>query len=443
MKPLNVILILTLTVIALGLSPQSASAGAFTYFSSINLYNLEATTANIQLIFYNQDGTTEPVVNDTIPGNSTKIFFPLPVGSGFNGSVVVSSSTQVASVSNIVGDSFAATGAYVGADQGSLNANLPLLMKNNSGYNTWFNVQNVGGVDANVDVTYDDLTLPTVVIKPGASHTFDQTTEAHTMPIFSASITSSQPIAVTAIEENTDIIFAYSGYDNTGASFPVMPIINSNNSGYISSATIKNNGGAPTTVTVSYTPGDDGTACTETQTILAGENATFTLFAFAGVPLPGMTTNCIGGERFLGSARVSSNSASQPLTVIVNQLGSHDGEAYGAFDPTAATGEVVLPLIMDRNSGYWTSINLMNVGVSQTTVTCEFSGTTYSFSEVLDPNEGVGKFQYGQIADGYLGSATCTATGDGKIVAVVNELGPSATDDQLLVYEGINVTPTP
>jgi len=47
--------------------------------------------------------------------------------------------------------------------------------------------------------------------------------------------------------------------------------------------------------------------------------------------------------------------------------------------------------------------------------------------------------QLNLIANGYVGAATCSATGTApKIVGVVNELLNSGTSDTFLVYEGFN-----
>jgi hypothetical protein len=213
-------------------------------------------------------------------------------------------------------------------------------------------------------------------------------------------------------------------------------LINANNAGFTTGVQIQNSGTSATNVTLSYTPAD-GTACQETQPIPAGGSATFALAAFAN----GANSNCVAGAKFVGSAQVTTNSASQPLVAVVNQhkLGTN-GEAYGGFDAAGATSTVVLPLIMDRNSGYWTGFSVMNVGGSSTTVNCTFTGTSYTAGDTLAAGEAFTDLQNGAIASGYVGSATCTASGGGQIVAIVNELGPSATADQLLVYEGINVT---
>jgi hypothetical protein len=316
-------------------------------------------------------------------------------------------------------------------------------MKNNSGYSTWFNVQNTGLSDASVSVAYSDGTnVGPVPIPKGAAETFDQLLETHSTAIFAATVTSSQPVAVTVIEENTGIIFAYNGF-KTSSTTPVLPLVQANNSGYDSGIAIKNNGGSASDVTLTYTPSpgvNTGTQCTETQNIPAGQLKVFALNAF----LNGAFSTCTPGARFVGSAKVTTNSASQPLAIVANQHRRPiNGGSYGGFNTSEATAKVVFPLIMDRNSNWWTGFNIQNVGTLATNVSCTFtnSGVTVP-STPLNPGQALNHLQNGALAAGYVGSATCTATGgDAKIIGVVNETQTGGASDQLMTYEGINVTP--
>jgi hypothetical protein len=434
MKKSLFVVLLLLAILALGIS--SAGAQAFTYTSGFQVQNLASSQATLVITFVNQDGSTEATLTaQTIPANGSQTYFPLSaVPDGFNGSVVISSDEPVAAITNVVGDNFSAAAAYEAVSEGSTTVLLPLLMQNNSGFSTWFNVQNTGSAAASVNVAYSDgSSAGPVTIQPGASQTFIQTAETHTQAVFSGVITSDQPVAASVIEESSAVMFAYSGF-NAGSTDPVMPLINANNSGYITGIQIQNAGASATDVTVSYTPSLAGTACTETQTVPANSSATFALFAFAN----GANSTCAAGATFVGSAQVTGNSTSQELVAITNQLLPNvNGEAYSGFDPAAATDTSVMPLIMDRNSGYFTGFNVQNVGSSSTDVTCTFSGgVSYTVNATLAAGAATTALQNGQIADGYVGSGTCTSTGE-PILAIVNELGPSGTADQLLVYNGI------
>jgi len=454
MKAFRILIGIFVLVALLGAGVHSVQAAfPFTYTSGFQVQNIDpANDASVTINFYAADGSSPSgsTLSDTIVKGGSKTYFPLTgLPSGFQGSVVVSSSTKVASVVNILGTGAGgnAAASYVGAMAGGSPVTIPLLMSGNSGYNTWFSVQNTGGAATDVNVSYSDGQIASKTgLAVGAAVIFDQSGETHTSKVFSATLQSPTgvPLAIAVVEENASIMFAYSGFIS-GSTNPVMPLINMNNSGYVTGVQIMNTGATDTTVTLSYAPSLAGTACTETQPIAHGTSRSFTLYAFAsGNPQPpegGMTTTCAGGSKFIGSAQVTANSASMPLVAITNQLKpGTNGEANNDFDPASAQSQVVLPLIMDRNSGYYTGFSVMNVG-STADINCTFTNTTVTASQTgVAPFAALADIQNGKIANKYVGSATCTAGTGGKLVAVVNELNPAAGDN-LLVYEGIPVTP--
>lgn len=449
---LRLLLILSLMASLIGAASGTAMAqGAFpAYTSGVQVANLEATEATITLSAFNQDGTKNGTdLSDKIPANGSKTYFPISnVSAGFNGSLVFSSDKKIAAISNILAIAGGVTGkaaaSYVGRDTGATTIRLPLLNKNNSGFNTWFSVQNAGTADANISIDYSDNGIgadATATIKPGAAKVFYQAQETHTAAVFAGTVTSTnnQPLVAAVIQESSAVMFAYTGFTGAGSTAPVFPLINANNANYITGLQIQNAGNAETEVTVSYTPSAAGTACTEKQTIAPGASSTFALRAFANSSL-GAAENCADGARFVGSAKVTANSANQPLVGIGNQLlPGRNGEAYGSFSAEEATAKVVMPLIMARNGGYFTGFNIQNVGDAATTVNCTFSGgVSDTVQGTLQPGQALTDLQANRFGTGrYVGAGTCTAAAGGKIVAVVNQLGASTTDDQLLVYEGI------
>ncbi len=445
MRKISALIVIALVLGMLGMTTGNVSAsGKFpSYISSIQLQNLSSEAATVTLTYYLSDGTVDTsfVDPDVLSGYGTRTYFPTHANSGFSGSVVVSSDKPLAAVSNILGlgSSKTGAGAYVALTDGSTSIALPLLMKGNSNIDTWFSVQNIDSGDATVNVSYSDgTTAGPVTIPAGSSHVFDQSTETHSAKVFAGSVTADKKIAAVVLEEtSTNVIYAYTGF-MAGTTNPVMPLINSNNNGVFTGVQVQNAGTETTEVTLSYTHSMAGNDCTETQTIGPGASATFALYSFGGNALSGMTTTCVM-ERFIGSAKVTTNSTSMPLMVVVNQLTPTGGEAYGGFDVAGATDTIVFPLLMDRNSGWWTSINMMNVGTEPTTINCTFTNTSYTFSATLDPGEPVVTFQGDNIAEKWVGSGTCVSTNSVPIVGVVNEANGSATFDGLLVYEGINI----
>ena len=460
MKNLRYLIVLALVLAGIGAIPASASASyKFSYMSTINVQNLSASPATITLTYYNGNEMANPGTVNAVTSPSAlaayefRAFTTLDPAAGFKGSVVISSDQPLAAVSNVSGNNLFANASYIGASTGSTTVTIPLLMKGNYGYDTWYSVQNAGSADTTVNVTYSDNTTATATIKQGAAQVFNQTTEQHgngVHQVFSASITStSQPIVVVVVEESSTVLFAYNGFAG-GSKAPQMPLVNMNNYGYTSSLQIQNQGASSTDVTVKYTHGAVGADCIETQTIPAGQAKTFGTYAFVLAPIAGVATTCALGSTFVGSAAVTTNTANMDLVAVVNQHKLPiNGEAYGGFDATNATAELVAPLLMDRNYGWFTSLNIMNVGSAAVDIHCNLTNTTLKIDKSgLQPGQLLNAQQLGVVGNPWVGSATCfaytpgttTVAPTGKIVGVVNQLKTSSTDT-FMVYEAINVAP--
>ena len=372
----------------------------------------------------------------------------LSVAAGFDGSVVVSSDREVAAIVNVIADNFAFGSSYGGFDGGAEVISLPLIMRGNAGFNTWFNVQNAGGTAASVTVDYAGTACSEgpIMIQPGAAHTFDQASNTCLGGTYvgAATVTgaSGDQLVATVMQAGSQApllnLLSYNGF-TSGSTELVAPLVQFNNSGFTSGFSIQNAGGASTDVTVTFTPGagEPGTACTETFTIAAGDSETFGLLAFT---LGGSaSTTCTQGQQFIGSAEVTANSASQDLVGIVNQINfSNFGSAYNAINPSEATDTVVMPLIMGQNSGFFTSWNLANVSGSSTNVSCTYSGSGVTSNQTLAAGQSWTLGHNDLFGGTYVGSATCVADGSGIIVAVVNEFTFTSSADLLFTYNAIN-----
>jgi len=439
-------LLLVVLVLALAAPLGVSAQGPATYTVGFQLANLDTSgEAAVAITYYNQDGSVNATFNDTIAAGASATYFPIHAASGFNGSVVVSSDREVAAIANILGDGGTFGGAsYDSFSQGATSANIPLVLRSYYGITTWFNVQNTGSADAAVTVTYVGAPAPTctdsATVKPGAAATFRQSESTCLADNFIGAATvatggADQTVAVAVVQYDADSLLAYNGFTTDGSTAPVMPLVSH---GYYDSVTaiqIQNTGSSATDVTVSYTPsaGFPGTACSETKTVAAGASGNFGDDALFGA-------GSCGAAGFVGSAKVTANSASQNLVAIVNTLtsGTPNAAAYSAFDASAATANVNMPLIMDRNWGIFTGFSVANVGTQATDISCTFSGSAVTASLTsVQPGASLTHVQKDAIADSYVGAANCTATGgDALIVGVVSQLGGSG--DALLYYEGFN-----
>jgi len=457
-------------VFALIIGVSVSRAALVSYNSGFQVQNLESSDAQITIMFYDRSGTAVTTVTDTVPANTNNTYFPLTnlgneggsVPTGFDGSVVIASDKKVASITNVLGsdgtDPYAFGASYKGFTGGSNVASLPLLMKDNYGYNTWFSVQNVGSVETNLTIAYSDgVTATATGVKPGAAAKFEQSNEAHATGWVGAAVVNSSaaPVAIAALEVGPTTLFAYDGFSG-GSTNPVMPLVNENNYGYVTGIQVQNLGTTATDVTVSFEPsaGQPGTACTETRTIQGQSSVNFALYVFTTYTDPDAISlkfeDCVANERFIGSASVTANSTSQELVAIVNQLNAADnkGAAYNAFDPNSGTDTVVFPLLMDRNYGYFTAFDIVNVGsstIAKSDLVCTVTGvassgavsTTFSPPADLAAGTSWNQQNLNVLGDRFVGAGTCVATG-GQIIGTVNELKLGVSSDTLLVYEGTN-----
>lgn len=430
----------------------SANAqGTNTYATGFQIVNLSSTEANATITFYAEGGTTAATFNTTIPANGNRTFSNLATDiadlpDGFAGGAVVSSDQEVAALVNVIRDGDFGVGAsYSGVSEGATTVTLPLLFRDFFGFNTAYNVQNVSTSVANVTINYSNGATESAAIQPGASARFDQTNNADIPTDFSgsATITSDQPVAA-AVVQNGSTVLSYNGFTSTSTA-PVLPLINANNFEFFTGISMQNSGTESTDVTVSYTPSTDGTACTETQTIPSGETRFFALYSIAegtgDSPTP-ITSDCARGETLVGSAQVTANSASQPLTAIVNQQNNvtAKGGSYSGFDASEATDTIIFAIIQDRFFNYFTGYSIVNVGDVATAIECVYSDTDVTQGvESLAPGETFTINQQNVIADAYNGSGVCTASASGaQIIGILNQVNAGAPGDAFFVSNGIN-----
>ena len=359
---LAVLAALLLSVATVGLaSAQGEVAGidaAVTYSSGFQVQNLEAADAQVQLEFYKQDGTLaiSPAPQYTIPANGSKTFFPIDgLTAGFNGSLVILSDKEVRAVSNLLGSGpgnyFAATNGF---QAGSTTVSLPLIMCNNSGFNTFFNVQNAGDAQATVNITYVPGSNGTggvtesATIEKGAAKTFDQTEGSTTKNcvqlkdgsgkfIGSATLTSNQPIVASVMQLNTGgfkVLMGYGGF-NAGSATVGLPLVMSGNGGFYTGVQIQNvatSGSAH--VTLHYGPNAGGAFAPADEVFDVAAGASKTIIQNGAAPGNGSTVNNWGTNKYIGSATITATGGN--IVAIVNQVSlSVSGDQFAtssAFD---------------------------------------------------------------------------------------------------------------
>jgi hypothetical protein len=446
MKKYSILLVLALLV-SLVLVP-GVGAQSITWTSGFQVQNLGSTTANIVIKYYNQDGT-QPIadVSDTVAGMGSKTYFPIHTADGFNGSVVVEGDQPIVAIANTLGNSPQYAASTESFSAGATSVKLPLIMRNNNGYYTWFNVQNAGSGDASVSVQYVPGSAGSAhsegpyTVKAGAARTFDQRDMAALGSSFvgSAVVTSSEPVVATVMQvgETYKNMMGYNGFAGGGATEVSLPLVMANNSGFFSGIQVQNVGGASTDITIKYGKNLGGTfaPADDTATLAVNESKTF-------LQAGGQWT-----QKYIGSATITTTG--EPVVAIVNQVllgGVSLGTAYNGFDPAGATSKVSAPLIMANNSGYYTGIQVMNVGGADTNITVTYgpnlagSYAPPAETATIPAGDSFNSIQNAGAWTGnkYVGSLTVEASGGGSIVMIANQIWPAAPGDQFMTYSGFN-----
>jgi hypothetical protein len=455
------------------------AVSGLTFQSGVQVVNLDTNNvANITLDYYDQaTGTKTLSVPDTIAKGGSKTYFPIGgLPSGFNGSLVISSDVPVVSIANTITNDGMYIDTNASFSAGSTTFYLPLVMCSNSGFDTFFNVQNAGGSDATITIAYNPNGTGTgatgksesATIKPGAAKTFDQSLGSSTVNcstlkdpvtgkfVGSGTITSNVPVVASVMQLNTTnfkVLMAYNGFAQ-GSQTVGLPLIMANNSGYYTGIQIQNVGSSPTDVTITYNANTGGSFAPVPEQCLG-------LAAGKSCTLLQATGQWVGaGKKYVGSATVT-NSASQPLVAIVNQVFNGNagagpfGSSYQGVDPNAATAATIMPLIMANNSGYYTGYQVMNVGTGSCNVAVTYGpNTNGTFAPVaesftLAPLTSKTVLQAGTspsngsannwaTAGRYVGSGDVVGTGAGcKIATIVNQV-VGAVGDHFSTYNAFS-----
>ena len=485
-KKIGVLMVVAM-LLALAVSPTMAQGPSdIVWSSAYQIQNLESTDATVHVAYYPQDGSSPYEGDVTVPGDGSKTIFPFTSGDygddvtgpgTFNGSAVLSSAKQIAAILNTqtgAGSSAFYGAATKGFSSGAKSLSLPLIACNNGGFDTWFNIQNVSGSTANVEVEYvpglygqAGLT-DTLTIESFRAKTLDQRADSTTGTkdctdladgsgrfVGSATITSDQDVVATAMFLGTGGIKTVQGYNSftAGSEAVNLPLVMANNSTYYTSIQIQNAGTGDADVVVDYSAntisgGND--PASETYTIQAGSSQTI---IHNGTAFSDVDWDAVG--QYVGAATITQDGTTEPLVAVVNQNSTQYtslGSTYEGMSPDDATDTVNLPLVAANNSGYLTGIQVQALNDS-TDVTVTYSENSVEAGEVptadtfsLDASESKTLIQNGppgtfagvnnwDTIGQYVGSAKVTA--NGPILAIVNFNGP-ATGDTFYTYDGFN-----
>jgi hypothetical protein len=483
--------IVVVGILGVSMSPSQAQK-LNPYSSALSVQNMSGVVANITLTYYNPDGTVSGTAPDTLNPNEAKSYPTLPnLTAGFSGSAVISSDQPLAAISNLNHTSsgtVVARDVFPGSPNGANTVYLPLLASKLGAVSndTWFSIQNAGGSVATVNIVYSDCATGNpapLTIQPGAAATVNNAPETcHTSHAFSGTVTSDQPVVVVVVQEKpysvpaypNGVMFAYSGLTNSGSTSQIFPVVTFNNSGNRSGIQVQNTTATSSDITIAYTPyppalGGTGTACTEKFTVGGNQSVTFGWPTWGVTIPPGYAgiSDCVRGQRFIGSALISANTANVNVQTVVSQTkdGTNRGAEFVGFQPSQATGKFVMPVLLDRLAAnvLISYVHIFNADpVNQAFYKCTISGSGTNGAKSLDftgtlPASGAGRIdQLNQFDTNFVGSGVCQTYTDatfgtlnpaGKIIGVVglttgltNQTLAGYYNDQLQLYSAFNTT---
>ena len=475
MKKGLTILIAVAVVLSISGTVLAARLQQVTYSSGFQVANLSATEdASIVVTYYPQGTGASVDVPDTIPAGGSVTYAAIhdEAGTPFNGSVVVTSSQPVAAIANTLGSFPEYAAATGGFSAGAQSVSLPLVMCNNNGFDTWFNVQNAGAGDASITIDYvpglsGTAGQDTATIGPGRAMTFDQKSGSSTAScgdglgttfVGGATITSNEPVVATVMQINEasfKVLMGYNGFTG-GADDVRAPLVMANNGGFYTGIQVQNAGTSTTTVTIDFAANTVGTFNPTDLTFDVGGGGSATYLQAGNDGTNNWVEATAGEKRYVGAATITSDDGTD-LVAIVNQVlvgPPAFGTAYEAFGAADATANINVPLVMANNPGgtvvYYTGIQVQNVSTTDgCAVTIAFgpntvaTGTAADLDFTLDAggsatyiqNDSDGINDWAAIGR-YVGSANVTA--GCSIVAIVNEFSPSFTGDQFYTFDAFN-----
>ncbi len=249
----------------------------------------------------------------------------------------------------------------------------------------------------------------------------------------SAVVSSGSPIAIISnltIAATQRALGTYVGATGGGNNL-YFPLIDKRSN--VSVFSIQNTGNATANIVINFVPlpgGGYASIPSVNDSIAAGAAKTYYMADYNG------------SNPWLGSIKVTSTGST--ITGVVSNVNftnatSPTNGVYNGFN--SGSTSVVLPLVMEANSGNRTGTSCQNLGPSTATITMNYfpeAGFPARAPDVFTniPVNGIAVKVFNETGTRWVGSSTVTVSGSNTIVCVVNQTRPSLRRSNL--YEGFN-----
>ncbi len=288
------------------------------YNTTLYIQNTSAgSAANVTVVF---NGGGAPVTDHFALNGGQSLAVNGQTGAGFDnisgtfvGSATVTSDQPVALEVNQTNGSILFS--YDGSATGTSTIFAPLLMNNNHGFSTGFQVQNVSTTQSTTVSLFlngGTTAAATAPLAPGQSVTWFPIPGTSAGFVGSGTVTSSPNVpllgAVNELNTLTNQGMTYQAF-GAGTQTVSMPLVMFGNAGYYTGEQVQNVGGAPATVDFSV----NGT--TENpggNPVVLQPGQSYTYFSF--------TSDVIPGNGKVGAAQAHAREAGSQLVAIVNEI---------------------------------------------------------------------------------------------------------------------------
>jgi hypothetical protein len=400
--------IVLITVMIVPVLAETAALPGSGWYSGETIQNVSSTTATINITAYDSSSSATYNIPDTIAPGASKVYLPnaFPgMPSGFQGSAVVSSSSDIRAIVNItnryitspivLGDPSSpspAAAIYQGVSIPNTTIYFPLAKNNSFNKTSTFMIQNAGTASATALATFKFLgvnyTYTTPSLAPGqmAAVSPSNARDAGNNPppsgntaIGSMIATSTQPLAGTLLESKTTevhatVLQAVRAFTSADFATTIYIPVNKNNFfGRFTGLQVQNVSGGPVNVSVNYTQiGSASPFCAagpksdSHNALAAGESWTF--------PSSVLDNGCLASAIITANGNIVAtvNESYTSAFLAANPSRFQESTMYAGFPTNSATLVLAGPIFKEDSFNKGTGLTIQNVSGSAANVTLTF-----------------------------------------------------------------------
>ncbi len=328
-----------------------------TWYTPVQVQNIGTIASDVNVSMYDQNGNLVQIQNATIQPKTSAVFWP-PAGPTDGGSAVIASTQSVITIVNEIPKNGLDGMSYGGFTRGSTKLYIPWIAYSQTTWYTPIQVQNIGTIASDVNVSMYDQNGNLVQIQ-------NATIQPKTASVFwppagptdggSAVITSTQDVVaiVNEMSKTGSQSMSYEGFQ-TGSKKTFIPVISFSQTNTYTPIQVQNIGTASASVNVNIYDSNGAFVVTQNAIIQPNTSAVFWP--------PAASTSS-------GSAVIEST---EDVIAIVNEMINNNNWAMSYYGFPAGSTQVFIPWIAYGSSGWSTPVYVQNAGTAGANVAVSF-----------------------------------------------------------------------